>query len=115
MVTLPGVLPRKTPGIIVNLTPASGRQDHTTSPYASLAVRPRASSTRRRDPRPPHPAPTFVTMANAPLSGTGRTAKATDLPPASSLISENQKRNASALSPPPCGCSDRRDGGRVFG
>jgi hypothetical protein len=25
----------------------------------------------RRSPRPPHPAPTFVTMANAPLSGTG--------------------------------------------
>jgi hypothetical protein len=25
----------------------------------------------RRHPRPSHPAPTFVTMANAPLIGTG--------------------------------------------
>ena len=29
---------------IANLTPASGRQDHTTSPYASRAVRPRAKA-----------------------------------------------------------------------
>ena len=46
--------------IIVNLTPASGRQDHTTSPYA-------AARSSRALPRPPHPIPTFVTMANAPL------------------------------------------------
>src|SRR6202023_3020723 len=46
---------------LANLTPASGRQDHTTSPSASR--RPRLW----RRPRPPHPAPTFVTMANAPL------------------------------------------------
>ncbi len=47
--------------IIANLTPASGRQDHTTSPYASGAVRRLAPS------RPPHPAPRFVTTARTPL------------------------------------------------
>jgi hypothetical protein len=64
-----------------NLTPASGRQDHTTSPYAatslvrSLSDRSRAHHppcdrfARKTLPRPPHPAPTFVTMANAPLMG----------------------------------------------
>jgi len=31
------------------------------------AVRPRAESARRRDMRPPHPVPTFVTMADVPL------------------------------------------------
>jgi hypothetical protein len=30
-------MPRKTPDIIANLTPASGRQDHTTSPSASAS------------------------------------------------------------------------------
>ncbi len=44
-----------------NLTPASRRQDHTTSPSASKRSR------QKRCPRPPHPIPTFVTMANAPL------------------------------------------------
>jgi hypothetical protein len=39
---------------------APGRQDHTTSPSASCAVRLRARL------RPPHPIPTFVTMANVP-------------------------------------------------
>jgi hypothetical protein len=33
-----------------NLTPASGRQDHTTSPSAARALR------HKRDKRPPHPA-----------------------------------------------------------
>jgi hypothetical protein len=65
-----------------NLTPASRRQDHTTSPSAATsfvgapfdrsralkpALQPRSRPTL---PRPPHPAPTFVTMANA-LFGTG--------------------------------------------
>ena len=45
---------------LANLTPASGRQDHTTSP--SARPRPRL----RRRPRPPHPAPTFVTIAIRP-------------------------------------------------
>jgi hypothetical protein len=43
-----------------DLTPAPGRRDHTTSPSASCAVRLRARL------RPPHPIPTFVTMANVP-------------------------------------------------
>src|ERR1700688_4562749 len=83
-----------------DLTPASRRQDHTTSPsaavlrqglrrawYPSAEVRAKAplasfvSALHHRSrpkpplrhfprptlPRPPHPAPTFVTMANAPL------------------------------------------------
>jgi hypothetical protein len=50
---------------IANLTPASGRQDHTTSPYASRAVRLRAVCVHRS------PRPTLMTMANAPLAGTG--------------------------------------------
>ncbi len=83
-----------------DLTPASRRQDHTTSPsaavlrqslrrawYPSAEVRAKASLAsfvsalchrsqakpalrhfaRPTLPRPPHPAPTFVTMANAPL------------------------------------------------
>jgi hypothetical protein len=44
-----------------SLMPASGHQDHTTSPSASTRAR------QSRGSRPPHPAPTFVTMANAPL------------------------------------------------
>src|SRR6202166_1254854 len=44
-----------------NLTPASGCQDHTTSPSASGAL------VLKRHPRPPHPAPRFVTLRNAPL------------------------------------------------
>jgi hypothetical protein len=46
-----------------NLTPASGRQDHTTSPSASRALVFRAL------PRPPHPTARFVTIASAPLVG----------------------------------------------
>jgi hypothetical protein len=49
------------------LMPASGHQDHTTSPSAK-----RRSSAQRIAPgdlRPSHPTPTFVTMANVPLSG----------------------------------------------
>jgi hypothetical protein len=48
-----------------NLTPASGRQDHTTSPSTKSVARLATLS------RPPHPAPTLMTMANAPLIGTG--------------------------------------------
>ena len=47
--------------LLKNLTPASRRQDHTTSPSATKRSR------QKRLPRPSHPAPTFVTMANAPL------------------------------------------------
>jgi hypothetical protein len=49
-------------GIVsANLTPASGRQDHTTSPSAFCAVRQKRISVHRI----PHPA--FVTIAKRPL------------------------------------------------
>jgi hypothetical protein len=60
--------PRKL--LSANLTPASGRQDHTTSPSASRIAR------QARSLRPPHPAPRFVTLRNAPLwDGTARVIK----------------------------------------
>jgi hypothetical protein len=51
--------------LLENLTPASGRQDHTTSPSASSAAR--LASPKR----PPHPAPNVRDDAYAPLIGTG--------------------------------------------
>ena len=51
--------------LLANLTPASRRQDHTTSP--SAGTRPR----QKRRPRPPHPAPTSVTIAKRPLKRHG--------------------------------------------
>jgi hypothetical protein len=84
------------------LDTSNGCQDHTVLPYAATrlrqkglrralapfvwcaliahgrtALRPQARPTL---PRPPHPAPTFVTMANAPLRRTGRAAYSFDLP-----------------------------------
>jgi hypothetical protein len=76
------------------LDTSNGCQDHTVLPYAASRLRQKASpgigvvrlhavfahgpkpalqntTTRPTLPRPPHPAPTFVTMANAPLSRTG--------------------------------------------
>jgi hypothetical protein len=62
----------------LDLTPASRRQDHTTSPSAAASfvgapfdcsriIKPALHHVARPTlPRPPHPAPTFVTMANAP-------------------------------------------------
>jgi hypothetical protein len=65
---LPGdraFLPPSHADVAANLTPASGRQDHTTSPSASRIAR------QARSPRPSHPAPRFVTLRNAPpRSGT---------------------------------------------
>ena len=58
-----------------NLTPAPRRQDHTTSPYASATL-----VSHAHDPRPPQPVPTFVTMADAPLLGTGWRQFSVDLP-----------------------------------
>jgi hypothetical protein len=46
--------------LLRNLTPASRRQNHTTSPSASRIAR------QARTQRPPHPAPRFVTLRNAP-------------------------------------------------
>jgi hypothetical protein len=48
------------PGIVANLTPASGRQDHTTSPSARSAF----VFCAARVHRIPHP--TFVTIAKRP-------------------------------------------------
>jgi hypothetical protein len=56
-------LPPSPPLLSANLTPASGCQDHTPSPSADKRRR------LRHHPRPPHPAPRFVTLRNAPLSG----------------------------------------------
>src|SRR6266404_3052519 len=50
--------------LLENLTPASRRQNHTTSPYASAPFVKGASASTA-------PCPTFVTMADAPLLGTG--------------------------------------------
>src|SRR6266852_4857824 len=68
-----------------NLTPASGRQDHTTSPYAAtsfvsapfdrsqILVGPALHHVSRLTlPRPPHPHPASVTIAIRPCSGVGR-------------------------------------------
>src|SRR5713101_7479242 len=66
-----------------NLTPASGRQDHTTSPYAaapfvsspfdrSQISRPALHHVARLTlPRPPHPTPRFVTIMIRPSFGLG--------------------------------------------
>ena len=48
---------------VANLAPASGRQDHTTSPSADVAF---VSS---QQPRPPHLTATFVTIASRPSFG----------------------------------------------
>ena len=59
------VAPRKL-SLLWNLTPAYGAsQDHTLLPYASAAL------VRQQHRRPSHPRPTFVTIASAPLVGTG--------------------------------------------
>src|SRR6478672_5843848 len=52
--------------LIANLTPALGRQNHTTSPYASAPFV-RLALARLTPPRPPHPVPRFVTTRDPPL------------------------------------------------
>ena len=52
-------------GMPADSTPASRRRDHTTSPSAPMLF------VFQHCPRPPRPVPAFVTMANAPLFGTG--------------------------------------------
>ena len=56
--------------IIANLTPASRRQDHTTSPYATspLVHAPKHMTT---PPRPPHPDPNVRDDRETPLSSGG--------------------------------------------
>ena len=51
--------------LLKNLTPASGRQDHTTSPSASRAIVESATRVHRI------PRPTSVTIAKRPSCGTG--------------------------------------------
>jgi hypothetical protein len=51
--------------LLKNLTPASRRQDHTTSPSASAPFV-RAKCLRCVLPHPSHPCPTFVTIAKRP-------------------------------------------------
>jgi hypothetical protein len=48
-----------------NLAPASGRQNHTTSPSATAPL------VLQHHRRPSHPAPRFVTIAIRPLGGAG--------------------------------------------
>jgi hypothetical protein len=48
-----------------NLAPASGRQNHTTSPSATALL------VLQHHRRPSHPAPRFVTIAIRPLGGAG--------------------------------------------
>ena len=77
--------PRPRRLLSANLTPASGHQDHTTSPSASGArpsSAPPASTASR---------PAFVTLRNAPLSGAGRRGDMGDLGSGSRENSENQK------------------------
>ena len=64
------VADRMTPA---DLTPASGRQDHTTSPSAACAVRQRHCYVHRI------PRPTSVTIAIRPSSGTGWSEYKSDL------------------------------------
>jgi hypothetical protein len=71
--------------LLKNLMPASGHQDHATSPSAASIAR------QARRPRPPHPAPTFVTLRNAPPSGAGPNRYIADLGSGSRKNSENQK------------------------
>jgi hypothetical protein len=58
----------------VHLTPAPGRQAHTTSPYAQAALVSRSLRVHRS------PCPSFATMAYAPLAGQDGGSPTTDLP-----------------------------------
>jgi len=60
--------------LIADLTPASGRQNDTTWPYASASFVRLAFARAWTLPRPPHPLPTSVTIAKRPppFVGTGR-------------------------------------------
>jgi hypothetical protein len=74
-----------------NLTPATGRQDHTTSPYAQAALVVRNLSVHRN--------PSNVRDdGRRPLSGTGWMRYAGDLGVASSVISVNRKLFRGAIA-----------------
>src|SRR3954451_22580965 len=78
--------------LIADLTPASGRRNHTTSPYAS---RPRSS---RALPASTASRPTLMTLANAPLKGRDNDGYRSDLGPLASEFSEFQKIRREAFS-----------------
>jgi hypothetical protein len=85
---LPGdraFLPPSSANCSANLTPASGCQDHTSSPSASHAVRLSAH------PRPPHPASRPRRSRNAPRKEAGPNRYRSDLAPPSTKNSEIQK------------------------
>jgi hypothetical protein len=56
--------------IIANLTPASGRQDHTTSPSAASSFV-RTATRATTLPRPPHPKPYVRDDRETPSIGNG--------------------------------------------
>src|SRR5712672_1531582 len=70
--------------LLADLTPASGRQNHTTSPYAAAPFVKCAARVHRIPPR-------VRDDRETPLWGTGPNRYSADLPPPSSEISENQK------------------------
>src|SRR5216684_9348172 len=73
--------------LIADLTPASGRQNHTTSPSASALLVKHAARVHRIPPR-------VRDDREPPLCGTGPNRYSADLPPSSSEISEIQKLTA---------------------
>src|SRR3954465_15036232 len=82
--------------LLADLTPASGRRNHTTSPYAS---RPRSS---RALPASTASRPTLMTLANAPLKGRDNDGYGSDLGPLASEIfgiSENSSRGLFVVFP----------------
>jgi len=92
--------------VFTNLAPASGRQDHTTSPSASVCVR------LSQAPRPPHPTARVVTCATPLSSGETGQAGSADLPDGLSEIFFEQglDRAAQVLGDLPVGhrfCPDR--------
>src|SRR5258708_26300173 len=52
--------------LLADFTPTLGRQNHTTSPYASAPFV-RLAIAHLTPPRPPHPVPRFVTTRDPPL------------------------------------------------
>ena len=84
-------------GVLANLTPAKGRQNHTASPSAKQRAR------QSRCLRPPHPASRFVTIGrNAPLHRDGMRRGKHNFPKNGSRIffAERIDRNS---RPPPVG------------
>src|SRR5467141_2557507 len=78
-----GLLSPSSALLIADLTPASGRQNHTTSPSASAPFVTRAARVHR--------IPLHVRNVRTPLCGTGPNRYSADFTPPSSKNSENQK------------------------